>query len=51
MIQVKVCCIAVYMFKNMRIAILLDMVLNPSFKMTRSVANVAEATANKSKFI
>ena len=39
------------MFKNMRLAILFDMLLNPSFKMTTSFANIARATASTSKFI
>ena len=29
------------MFKNMRLVILFDMLLNPSFKMTASFANIA----------
>ena len=41
----------VYMFKNMIIAFLFDMLLNPSFKMTTSFANVARTTASTSKFI
>ena len=32
------------MFKNMRLVILFDMLLNPSFKMTTSFANVARTT-------
>ena len=39
------------MFKNMRLDILFDMFLNPSFKMMTSFANVARATASTSKFI
>ena len=39
------------MFKNMRLVILFDMLLNPSFKMTTSFANVAGTTASTSKFI
>ena len=39
------------MFKNMRLVILLDIFLNPSFKMTTSFANVAKTTASTSKFI
>ena len=39
------------MFKNMRLVTLFDMFLNPSFKMTRSFANVARTTASTSKFI
>ena len=38
------------MFKNMRLAILFDMFLNPSFKIT-SFANVARTTASTGKFI
>ena len=33
------------MFKNMRLIILFDMLLNPSFKMTASFANIARTTA------
>ena len=33
------------MFKNMRLVILSDMFLNPSFKMMTSFANVARITA------
>ena len=32
------------MFNNMRLVILFDMLLNPSFKITRSFANTARAT-------
>ena len=39
------------MFKNMRLVILFDMLLNPSFKMTTSFANVAGTTASTSKLI
>ena len=39
------------MFENMRLAILFDMLLNPSFKMTTGFANVARNTASTSKFI
>ena len=39
------------MFKNMRLVILFDMLLNPSFKMMTSFANIARTTANTSKFI
>ena len=37
------------MFKNMRLVILFDMFLNPSFKMTTSFANIARTTASTSK--
>ena len=37
--------------KNMRLVILFDMLLNPSFKMTTGFANVARTTASTSKFI
>ena len=37
------------MFNHM--SLVLDMFLNPSFKMTTSVANVAKTTASASKFI
>ena len=38
-------------FKNMRLAIPFDMLLNPSFKMTTSFANIARTTGKRSKFI
>ena len=34
------------MFKNMRLVILFDMLLNPSFKMTTNFANIARTTAS-----
>ena len=37
--------------ENMRHALLLDMILNPSFKMTTSVANIARTTASTRKLI
>ena len=39
------------MFKNTRIVILFDMLVNPSFKMTTSFANIARTTAGTIKFI
>ena len=39
------------MFTNMRLVILFDILLNPSFKMTTGFANIARTTARKSKFI
>ena len=39
------------MFKNMRLVILFDTLLNPSFKMMASFANIARTTTSKSKFI
>ena len=39
------------MFKNMRLVILFDMFLNPSFKMTTSFTNIARTTASTSKLI
>ena len=39
------------MIENMRLAILFDMLLNPSFKMTTSFANIARTTASTSKFM
>ena len=39
------------MFKNMRLVILFDKVLNPSSKMTTSFANVARTAASTSKFM
>ena len=39
------------MFKNMRLVILFDMLLNPSFKMMASFANIAGTTATTIKFI
>ena len=38
------------MFKIMRLVILCDMFLNPSFKITTSFANVGRTTASPSKF-
>ena len=35
----------------MRLAILFDMLLNPSFKKTASFPNIARTTASASKFI
>ena len=37
------------MFKNMGLVILFDMLLNPSFKVTTSFANIARTTANTKK--
>ena len=39
------------MFKNMRLAILFDMLFNPSFEMMTGFANVAGTTASTSEFI
>ena len=39
------------MFKNMRLVILFDMLLNPNFKMMTSFANIARTTASTSKLI
>ena len=39
------------MFKNMRLVILFDMLINPSFKMTTSFANIAKTRASTSKFM
>ena len=39
------------MFENMRLVILFDMFLSPSFKMTTSFANIAKTTASTNKFI
>ena len=35
----------------MRLVIIFDMLLNPSFKMTTGLASIAGTTANTSKFI
>ena len=43
--------VVVKMSKNIRLDILFDMFLNPSFKITTSFANEARTTASKSKFI
>ena len=48
---VKACCGGVQMFKNMRLVVLFDMFLNPSFKMTTGFANIARTTASTSEFI
>ena len=45
------CCGGVYMFKDLRLVILFDMILNPSFKMTTSFTNIAKTKASTSKFI
>ena len=39
------------MFKNIRIVVLFDMLVNPSFKMTTSFANIARTTTGTIKFI
>ena len=39
------------MFKNVRVVILFDMLLNLSFKMTTSFVNVARTAASTSKYI
>ena len=39
------------MFKSMRLVILFDMLLNPSFKMTTSFVNIARTAASTSKYI
>ena len=39
------------MFKNMRLVILFDMLLSPSFKMTTAFGNIAGTAASMSKFI
>ena len=48
---VKACSGGVYMFKNMRLVILFDMLINPSFKTTTSFANIAKPRASTSKFM
>ena len=39
------------MFKNMRLVLLFDTLLNSSFKMTTGFANITRTTASTSKFI
>ena len=39
------------MFKDIRLVILFEMLLNPSFKMKTGFANVARTTASTSTFI
>ena len=39
------------MFKNMRLAVSFDMLLNLSFKLTTGFSNIARTTASTSKFI
>ena len=39
------------MFKKLRLVILPDMLLNPSFKAMTSFVNIARTTANTVKFI
>ena len=38
------------MFKNMRLVIVLDIFLNPSFKMRTSFVSIVRTTAGTSKF-
>ena len=47
----QTCCGGAQMFKNMRLVIVFDMFLNPSFEMMASFANVARTTSSTSKFI
>ena len=51
MSQVNACCGRVWVFKNMRLVIIFDMLHNLSFKMTTSFANVARTTASSNNFI
>ena len=39
------------MFKNVRLVILFDILLNPSFKMTANFVNIARTTASRGRFI
>ena len=39
------------MFKNMRLVVLFDMLLNPNFKIMTSFTNIARTAASTSKFI
>ena len=39
------------MFKNMRLVILFDMFLNPSFKMMASFANIGRTIGGTSRFL
>ena len=39
------------MFKNMRLVMIFDMLLNPSFEMTTTFANIGGTSASTSKFI
>ena len=39
------------MFKNMRLVILFDVLINPRLKMTTSFVNIARSTVGLSKFI
>ena len=50
-IWAKACCCGLQLLQNMRLVILFDMFLNPSFKMATSFTNVARTTASTSKFI
>ena len=50
-IWVKACCDGVQMFTDMRVVILLDMFLNPSFKIKTSFTNKARTSATTSKFM
>ena len=48
---VKPCCGGVYMFQNMRLVILFDKFLNPSFKIMTNFANVGRTAASSRRFI
>ena len=50
-IWAKACCCGLQLLQNMRLVILFDMFLNPSFKMATSFTNVARTTASTSTFI
>ena len=49
--KTKACCSGVQMFKNMKLYILFDMFLNPSYKMATYFANIARTAASTSKRI
>ena len=50
-IRIKASCGGLQVFKVLRLLILFNMLLNPSFKMMTSFANIAGTTASASKYI
>ena len=50
-IWAKACCCGLQLLQNMRLVILFDMFLNPSFKMATSFGNIARTPGSTSKFI
>ena len=50
-IPITACQGGLEMFKNMRLLLLFDVLLNPSFKMTTNLAKKAKNTANTCDFM